>query len=155
MNAWLDDIWTDRERLMQWAFVAGLVGGVLILAGAFTLALMMTFVSLFWPAPAHAPAWFSPGAFPVFAVFLGVWGLAAGALVIYAAARLRGNVGDPMPWGIGMIGGGVLSFLAMGGFLLGGLAAIVGGVLAVAATRPEPEDRAAVPPAGRSPVGLP
>jgi hypothetical protein len=67
-------------------------------------------------------------------------GVPAGIAVIYAATQVRqGGPGRERAGILGIVGGAV-SFLAMGGYVIGGLAAIIGGVLALAGRAPR-EDR--------------
>lgn len=63
--------------------------------------------------------------------------LVSGALVLVASSRVRLDFASRRQAGILGIVGGALSLLAMGGWLIGAVAAIVGGALAL--TAPEPK----------------
>ena len=137
--------WADKGELPKWAFYSGLAGGVLILLCAFSIALLMTVMgflggpTLAWPwltdpdgaGPAGNDADWSPAVPFVFAL----WGLLTGGAVLLGALKLKENPEASAVPGVIMLVGGLLSFLTFGGFLVGGLLAIVGGVLAVAGAR--------------------
>lgn len=141
--AWADR--TEKGRFVEWAFYSGLAAGVLILLCAFSVALLMTVMgflggpNLAWPwltdpdgaGPAANDAAWSPLVPFLFAL----WGLVTGGMVLIGALRLK----ESPEWSAGpgaiILVGGLLSFLVFGGFLVGGLLAIVSGVLAVAGAR--------------------
>lgn len=127
--------WTEKAEFRRWAFYAGLAGGVLILLGAFATALFMMVMSIFDAEPAWWRMGDEDGWFPWLALALGVWGLVTGAVVLISAASLKESRDATVFPGIGMVAGGLLSFFALGGFLVGGILAIVGGVLAIAGAR--------------------
>jgi hypothetical protein len=58
-------------------------------------------------------------------------GIVAGCLVIVGAIMLHRTPRDRVSWGIVILLFSVISLVSMGGFLLGALAGIVGGVLAI------------------------
>lgn len=127
----------DRGDFVKWAFYSGIAGGVLILLGAFCLALLMTVMS-FLGGPAMGWPWMGEGGEDnalLMALLIAVWGLFTGGAVVLGALRLKETPhASAIPGGI-MLAGGILSFLVFGGFLVGGLLAIVAGVLAVAGAR--------------------
>lgn len=131
--------WYDRLDYGRWGFLAGLSGGVLILVAAFVVALFLSALAAFGASPAWA---FDPGdegprddGFPEVPLAIGAWGLVTGAVVLLAALRVKERPDDSAIAGVVMVSAGLLSFLATGGFLLGGVLAILGGVLAVAGAR--------------------
>lgn len=130
-----DPGWTEKADFRRWGYYAGLAGGVLILLGAFSTALFMMAAALFGADPLWWRLGDDEGWFPWLALVVGVWGLLTGALVLISAASLKESNDATVLPGIGMIVGGLLSFFALGGFLVGGILAIVGGVLAVAGAR--------------------
>lgn len=120
---------TDRTTMLQWANVAGLVGGILILLGGALMALMAPlWGGTSWMMGGAAPWWNSAWLVP-----LGVWGLVTGAVTLLAAMRVER---EPRLAGMAMIAAGALSLPAMGGFMLGALAAILGGAFALSAGPP-------------------
>lgn len=132
--------WTDKGDFVKWAFYSGLAAGVLILLCAFSMALLMTMMNalggpgLAWPwvdAEVRADGdadWLAP-------FLLALWGLVTGGMVLLGALRLKETPHNSAMPGLLILVGGLLSFLALGGFLLGGLLAIASGVLAVAGAR--------------------
>lgn len=129
------------EHTRNWAVTMSLLGGVLILAGSFLLAILLTFLSFFgaWPATWGLE---DPGRLTRAAFFVAFWGLVTGGLVLYSAAVLRKVDESALVPGIGLVAGGLLSFFAMGGFIVGGLLAIVAGVLAIGGMPPMAFERA-------------
>lgn len=133
--------WQDRVDYPRYAFYGGMAGGVLILLAAFLGALLLTAMATFGGG---LPSWAwgvddDPGGrddgFPEVPILIGVWGLVTGGAVLLAALRVKERPQHAAMPGILMIAAGVLSFFALGGFMLGGLLAIVAGVLAVAGSR--------------------
>lgn len=128
---------TDRADFVKWAFYSGVAGGVLILLGAFCLALLMTVMS-FLGGPAVGWPWMGDAGEDnsfLIALLVAVWGLFTGGAVVLGALRLKETPHASAVPGAVMLAGGILSFLVFGGFLVGGLLAIVAGVLAVAGAR--------------------
>lgn len=125
---------TDRVESQTWGFVSALVGGVLIVAAALMGALMMPFTG---PFPGgmggmmggYAP---SPGWFAGMGAWMAVWGVAAGAVVIAGASRIRAGGPDTFAWGVAVVIAASLSLFAMGGFLVGAVLGVVGGAIAIA-----------------------
>lgn len=144
--------WTDKPSLRQWAFFAGLAGGVLILVGTFTLALFITVFHLL--GDGNPDIWFlADGNFPEAPLAVSLWGLVSGGMVLVGALRLKERDEVSALPGASMLVGGLLSFFALGGFLVGGLAAIAAGVMAiVAANALLPERRGEALPRGPRPL---
>lgn len=126
-------------RLADWAFTAGVVGGALIVVGALVGPAMMVLMmgGGSFPQPMMRGMGGATGDWiPSAALAMGAWGLIMGGLVLVAALRVRARPDEALPWGVIMIVAGSLSLLAMGGFLVGAVAAVAGGALAVAARAP-------------------
>jgi hypothetical protein len=140
-----------RPLLLHWAYVAGLVGGILILVGtglfALFLVLMRTVDMFDW---AHDWAGM-PALGAMRAAWLGMlllvlaWGAAAGALTLWAVSHVRRGRGNLVGKGVVLIVAGAVSLAVGGGFWLGALATITSGVLVVVAERPSASG--AAPPA--------
>lgn len=134
--------WDDKVDYSRWAFYAGLGGGVLILLAAFLGALLFTAIAAFGGVM-PGWAWWGPGAdgvrvdsaFPEVPILIALWGLLTGIAVVLCALRIKERPDEAAIPGIVMLVAGLLSFLALGGFLLGGVLAISGGVLAIAGAR--------------------
>lgn len=127
-------LWADRAQMREWAFIGGMVGAVLILVGAFAVALFVTVMNL---VDASDPdVWFLDEAnFPGAPLAVALVGMLTGGLVLVGALRLKdGQDPSAIPGGA-MLFGGILSFFALGGFLVGGLTAIVAGVMAISGAR--------------------
>jgi hypothetical protein len=60
---------------------------------------------------------------------MGGFGLVCGAIVLVSATMLLARVGTRRTWGILILVFSVLSFVGLGGFVLGAILGIVGGVL--------------------------
>lgn len=132
----------SSSSLRTWAVVGLLVGGILVLTGAFLSVVVMGSVG--WSGMmggmmggAYSPA----GGWSAWTWWIGGVGVVTGALLLLAAQRVNRG-GDAKVWGVVGIAAGAVSLTAMGGFMLGALAGIVGGALAVSsATPPAAADR--------------
>jgi hypothetical protein len=60
---------------------------------------------------------------------MGVVGLVCGAIVLVSATMLLAKVGQRRTWGILILVFSVLSFIGLGGFIIGAIFGIVGGIL--------------------------
>jgi Family of unknown function (DUF6114) len=60
---------------------------------------------------------------------MGGFGLVCGAIVLMSAAMLLARVGERRTWGILITIFSVLSFVGLGGFVVGAILGIVGGVM--------------------------
>jgi len=60
---------------------------------------------------------------------MGGFGLVCGAIVLVSATMLLAKVGNRRTWGILILVFSVLSFLGLGGFVIGAILGIAGGVL--------------------------
>lgn len=125
---------SDRNEMTTWAFVSALVGGVLIAAGSLMTSAMMAA----WGPYPGGMGWMMGGYAPpmtgLFAMgaWTAAWGVAMGAIVIAGAVRFRDPAADHVGWGVAVIVAACLGLFAMGGFLIGSVLAVVGGVAAIA-----------------------
>ena len=62
---------------------------------------------------------------------MGAFGLVCGAIVLLSATMLLAKVGRRRTWGILTLVFSVLSFIGLGGFIIGAILGIVGGILAL------------------------
>lgn len=124
---------TGEDR-RTWAYGLTVAGGALILSGSLVMLLMWWLVQGGgWTGPWWMPghAFMFQGGFPFVGFVL--WGLLAGALVLWSGVRMRpGGPGEGTMEGILAIVGGVLSFPAMAGFMLGALFGVLGGAFSLA-----------------------
>jgi len=72
-----------------------------------------------------------PGLISGILTVMGGFGLVCGAIVLVSATMLLAKVGARRTWGILILVFSVLSFVGLGGFLVGAILGIVGGVLAL------------------------
>lgn len=131
----------SSDDLQTWSFSTLLIGGILILVSGLMGTLMMG-------------AWGTSGMGAMMDAYMGAnwstattgWmaglGLATGGLVLASAYNVYHAHRAPT-WGVIAIVAGALSLLAMGGFVLGAVAAIAGGALALVDTRRSPRKEVA------------
>lgn len=128
----------NRPLLLHWSFVTGLIGGILIVLGTVFMVLMMAMMGgmmgMMMPMMQGSMQGMS-GWFVGMGVWMLLWAAILGTVAMVGALRIR-TTPAPLGWGIALVVAGVLSFPVMGGFLVGGLATMASGVLAIAATAP-------------------
>lgn len=124
----------NDTTLRTWSFVSLLVGSLLILVGSLAGALMMGVWGGWMPMAGMMGEYMSnyvgTGWATNMAWWMGAWGLLTGGLVLAAAVHVRA-ARETQTWAIIAIVAGVLSLFAMGGYVVGAIAAIVGGALAL------------------------
>jgi len=116
------------------ASILALVGGTIItLSGVLFLAVStlilpnLSYSNL--NVPQGLPASSIPGIVSGFVGLMGVFGLVTGALVLVSSVKLLTNSGDRRTWSILVLVFSLLSFIGMGGFVIGAVLGIVGGAL--------------------------
>ena len=116
-------------------FILGLLGGILILLGAFVMSMFAFGTANMMGMMSGTMAGYSG----TMAMMMGysfaftIVGLASGALVILGAVMLYTRPFEKDLWGAVIIAFSILSILGgMGGFMIGLVLGIVGGVLALA-----------------------
>lgn len=135
---------SDDTSVNTWSFVSLLVGSLLILVGSVMGALMMGVWGT-WGMPMagmmgeYMSSYVGDGWTSSMAWWMAAWGILTGGLVLAAAVHVRSGR-EAQTWAIIAIVAGVLSLLAMGGYVVGAVAAIVGGALAL-----QPAGRSAPP----------
>ncbi len=70
-----------------------------------------------------------PGLVSGFVGLMGVFGLVTGAVVLVSSVMLLTNSGQPRTWSVLILVFSILSFVGMGGFVVGAVLGIVGGAL--------------------------
>lgn len=116
------------EDMRTWSFISLLIGGILILSGGLMGATMMGWGG--WGMMDMMDGGTPIGWVSTMAWWMGIIGVVTGAAALVAAAMVyRGQ--DLATWGIVGIVAGALSLLAMGGYVIGAIAAIAGGALAL------------------------
>ena len=127
------------------AFILGLLGGILMLLCGILLVAVSTFIIPHLRASdfaTNSTTTLSPASIQGLASFvvgaLGVFGLISGAIVVVSSVMLQTNPARQRTWGVLVLVFSALSFLGAGGFLVGAILGIVGGVLALRWT-PKPQ----------------
>lgn len=116
------------------ASILALVGGIFIVLGGtlfiFVSAFVLPNMSL---SNISVPNGLSSSAIPALVSaavgVMGVFGLVTGAIVLASAILLLANVGQRSTWGILILVFSILSFMSLGGFIVGATLGIVGGIL--------------------------
>jgi len=118
------------------SFVLSLIGGALILINGIMSFMMLTFYgsdfSWMWGMMGGYQGMMGSMGFP-FGSFMGLMlvALVCGILVIIGAVMINVRPNEHRSWGIVIIVFSTISFLGMGGFLVGAILGIVGGALAL------------------------
>lgn len=130
------------QKRLEWAFTLVLVGGVLVAAGGFANALMLSVMmpTSWMPGTHMGAADWADGWMTSMATWLGLWGIGAGLLVIAIAFQLRRHPAQAGTWGVAAVAGGIIALFALGGYVVGSLLAIMGGVLAISVERERGQD---------------
>lgn len=125
----------ERTELRTWSFLALLVGGILILVGGLMGSLMMGASG--WMGMMPMSVYMDDPWISTMAWWMGLVGAIAGGLVLFAASEVRRDR-NARAWGAVAIVAGALSLFAMGGFMVGAIAAITGGALALVDEQEKP-----------------
>ena len=116
------------------ASILSLVGGIIIvLGGALFLGVAAFVIPHLNLANVTVPQGMDranlPGLISGVLGVMGGFGLVCGAIVLMSAAMLLARVGERRTWGILITIFSVLSFVGLGGFVVGAILGIVGGVM--------------------------
>jgi len=120
------------------AFLLSLIGGVLILIGGFVvlgLALIGSFGMPFTGYMMGHMEGYMMGGFGLLgwlSYVAALIGIASGIIVLYGAFTLRSRPKERTTWGALILAFSLISLLGSGGFLIGAILGILGGVLALA-----------------------
>lgn len=117
-------------------FVISLIAGLLILVGG---GMMISFATdPYYGGMMGGFAWMMNGHYGMMGGYGGIWfyafsviGIISGILVTAGAIMLYNEPSRAYTWGTLILVFSLLSFLGMGGFMLGALLGVVGGVLAL------------------------
>ncbi len=117
------------------ASILALAGGILMVLGGLLFVAISALIIPHLPSSFFSSAsttMFSPATIQGFASFvvggLGAFGLISGIIVLASAVMLQANPGRRRTWGVLILVFSVLSFLGTGGFVVGAILGIVGGV---------------------------
>ena len=131
---------SEDTSVNTWSFVSLLVGSILILFGSIAGALMMGVWGAWGMMPMagmmgeYMSNYVGDGWTSTMAWWMAAWGIVTGGLVLAAALHVRSGR-EAQTWAVIAIVAGVLSLFAMGGYVVGAIAAIVGGALALQPVR--------------------
>lgn len=120
----------ERTEIRAWSFLSLLIGGILIVVGGLMGSLMMGTYG--WRGMAPFGSMMEPYVGDAWLVGMSWWmggvGLVTGGFVLVAAYQVYRVRGIAF-WSTIAIVAGALSLFAMGGYVLGAIAAIAGGAL--------------------------
>jgi hypothetical protein len=130
------------------AFILSLIGGILILIGGLVSSMwFMLGGSNFWGMMdgngGMMRGWEMMDGYGFPFGFMGGFSfvaLIAGIFVIIGVVMLNARPAEHMTWGVVVLAFSIISFVGMGGFVLGALLGIAGGALALSG-RPLPRER--------------
>ena len=125
------------------AAILGLVGGIFMVLGGVLFIGVAAFViphlNLSNITVPHGMDRSSlPGLISGILGVMGAFGLVCGAIVLVSASMLLARVGQRRTWGILILVFSVLSFVGLGGFVIGAVLGITGGVLTLRWKPPAP-----------------
>jgi hypothetical protein len=116
------------------ASILALVGGtIIVLSGVLFVAASafilpnLSYTNL--QTPPNFPASSVPGLVSGVVGLMGAIGLVSGAIVLISAAMLLANSGQRRTWSVLILVFSLLSFLGLGGFIVGAVLGLVGGAL--------------------------
>jgi hypothetical protein len=124
------------------AFLLSLIGGVLILIGSLVvlglgisgalgvgyMGYMGSMMGMMGMMGGFGPAWVLSG---VLIIAASVIGIASAVIVIYGAFSVRDKPAARTTWGALILAFSLISLLSLGGFLVGAVLGILGGILAM------------------------
>ena len=112
------------------ALAGGLIitlSGVLLVAASALVLPNLKYTNISVPQGLSASA--VPGLISGFVGLMGIFGLVSGAIVLVSSVMLLTSSGQPRTWSVLILVFSVLSFVGMGGFVVGAVLGIVGGAL--------------------------
>lgn len=135
------------ETYPRTAYLLSLIGGILILFFSLIYAaILAVFASLF------AAVGFGLGA--GIAIALAILALFFGIIILYFALQLKRSPQQSRTYGILILVFSIISFIGGGGFYIGAILALIGGILAIIWTPPHPAPGYGQPMMGQ-PMGQP
>ncbi len=113
------------------AYLLSLIGGILILIDG-----LLTVVAAFLGAAVVAGIGFA--GLGLLLIAFGIIALLFSLVVLYGALQLKSRPQTARTWGILILVFSLISFLGGGGFIIGAILGLIGGVLAIVWTPPAP-----------------
>ncbi len=132
----------ETDNSMMIAFVLSLIGGILILLSGiiiltFGAAFMGGMMGGYYPGMMGGYRGFG-GAVTSVLLVMGIGGIVIGAIMILGSFMLRTRPETHTTWGIVILILSIVSFIEGGGFFIGAILGIVGGILAMVWKPEEP-----------------
>jgi uncharacterized membrane protein len=114
--------------------ILALIGGILVVFGGVLLMGVSAFVLPHINfSNVTTPSGLTPNVIPGLVSgivgVIGGFGLVCGAIVLISAILLLTNSGQPRTWGVLILVFSVMSFLGLGGFVVGAILGIIGGIM--------------------------
>ena len=139
---------SDSTRTL--AFVLSLVGGLVIIAGSVIMAFLWTSGSSYGMYYGMGPGmmrgyWFGSSSGWMLGLF--IVSLICGILVLIGAVMLNARPQEPVAWGIVVLVFAIISFVGMGGYIIGALLGIAGGAIALSYRTSNTVQKESAPPA--------
>ena len=118
------------------ASVLALIGGtIILLSGLLFVAVSVFILPGLTYASVHVPQGLSAAAIPGlvsgFVGIMGAFALVSGAIVLISSIMLLTNTGQSRVWSVLILVFSILSFIGLGGFVVGAVLGVVGGALAL------------------------
>ncbi|MEM2802966.1 MAG: hypothetical protein QXV24_01480 [Nitrososphaerota archaeon] len=134
----------SNDRSLSAVVALTITGGSLILLNS----VIYMILSLLAPSTAWFPTWGCPMCgmmwrwggpmmawpFTGMMAFVSILGIVAGALLILGGLMIRVNPKDTQLWGIIILIFSIIGFLSGGGFLIGSIIGLIGGIIAITKT---------------------
>jgi hypothetical protein len=127
----MKSLMTNEER-PNTAYIVSLIGGIFILVGSVAMAFMVG--SGYWWMGMNGNHFSMMGSFSLdsgFMYLLSAFGVACGIVVLIGSLLLNRRPKEAATWGAIILIFSILSFVDMGGFIIGALLGIIGGVMAL------------------------
>lgn len=121
-------------RYPKAASILALVGGILIILGGVLLLAVSSFILpnldyINVNTPPHLTSASIPGIVSGIVGVMGLLGLVSGVIVLVSAVMLLTNPSQRRTWGVLILIFSIMSFLGLGGFIVGAILGIAGGIL--------------------------
>ena len=114
------------------ALAGGLIivlGGVIFIGASAFILPHLNYGNLTVPHGLYRAA--LPGLISGIVGVMGAFGLVCGSVVLVSSTMVLAKVWEPRTWGVLILVFSILSFIGLGGFVVGALLGIIGGVLAL------------------------
>ena len=124
---------TEKQSYPNVGSILDLIGGILIILGGMLLTAVSAYILPYINYNVTTPPNMTPAGIPhlvsgVVGV-MGMFGLVSGAIVLASAIMVRIQPEHRETWGILMLVFSLLSFIGIGGFVLGAILGVVGAIL--------------------------